>query len=40
MTADVGAILRGLGDAKHIERERAKGQLEILLKLSGGGWSW
>ena len=30
MAADVGSILRGLGNAKHIEQERAKGQLEIL----------
>ena len=29
---DIPAILNALCDSKHIERERAKGQLEILLK--------
>ena len=30
--ADISAMLKALCDSKHIERERAKGQLEILLK--------
>jgi hypothetical protein len=33
MAAD--AILLGLRDAKHIERDRAQGQLKILLKQIG-----
>ena len=30
--ADISAILKALCDSKHIERERAKGKLEILIK--------